>query len=80
MYTAMRPARPKIRLYVPVPFHAGHHLDLSENQSHYLAQVMRLGEGDSVAVGAALEYRAREGLIGTDRRAGRGGDRVVAGG
>ena len=32
----------------------------------------------SVAGRAAFEYRAREGLVGADRGAGGGGDRVVA--
>lgn len=41
---------PKIRLYVPQPFLAGSRLSLSENQSHYVANVMRCKEGDRLAV------------------------------
>ncbi|MDE3017126.1 MAG: 16S rRNA (uracil(1498)-N(3))-methyltransferase [Pseudomonadota bacterium] len=41
---------PKIRLYVPQPFSEGEGLVLPENQSHYLAHVMRCREGESIAV------------------------------
>jgi len=42
--------RPKIRLYVPEDFSAGHHLILNPGQSHYLAHVMRVETSDSIAV------------------------------
>jgi len=50
-----------IRLYVPGPLAAGAELVLSEAQSHYLANVMRAGPGDSLRVfdGASGEWRAR---------------------
>ena len=49
-----------IRLYVPGPLAAGVELALSEAQSHYLANVMRAGPGDSLRVfdGASGEWRA----------------------
>ena len=42
--------RPKIRLYIPVPFAAGTSLALAPGQSHYLSHVMRAREGDAIAV------------------------------
>ncbi len=45
-----RQASPKIRLFVQQPFAVGARVTLTENQSHYLAQVMRQKSGDSVAI------------------------------
>lgn len=46
----MSPTKPKIRLFVNESYAAGQPLALNHNQSHYLANVMRLREGDHVAV------------------------------
>ena len=46
----MNQAKPKIRLYVPEPYAPGQQLVLPEGQSHYLRHVMRLKEGDVIAV------------------------------
>ncbi|NBX03388.1 MAG: 16S rRNA (uracil(1498)-N(3))-methyltransferase [Alphaproteobacteria bacterium] len=58
-------ASPKIRLFVPQAFAADAALVLSDNQSHYLAQVMRQKSGDSVAVfnGADGVWRAEISAI-----------------
>ncbi len=46
----MNHPKPHIRLYIPGEYAPGHMLAPSPNQAHYLAQVMRLREGDSIAV------------------------------
>jgi 16S rRNA (uracil1498-N3)-methyltransferase len=46
----MTQAKPKIRLFVPLPFTANQPLSLNPNQSHYLSHVMRARAGDTVAV------------------------------
>jgi len=46
----MTQAKPKIRLYVPLSFAQQHVLALDQAQSHYLAHVMRVREGDAIAV------------------------------
>jgi 16S rRNA (uracil1498-N3)-methyltransferase len=50
-----------IRLFVETPLSPGAAIGLGEAQSHYLAQVMRLGEGDILCVfdGVHGEWRAR---------------------
>src|SRR5581483_9717746 len=49
-----------IRLHVPDPLSAGAEIDLSAEQAHYLAGVMRRGPGDALAVfnGRDGEWRA----------------------
>jgi 16S rRNA (uracil1498-N3)-methyltransferase len=42
--------RPKLRLFADLPLAAGTALESSPGQSHYLLTVMRLGEGDPVAL------------------------------
>ena len=42
--------RPKLRLFADLPLAAGTALEPSPGQSHYLLTVMRLGEGDAVAL------------------------------
>lgn len=50
-----------IRLFVEPPLAPGRTLNLAEAQSHYLAQVMRLAEGDTVKLfdGVHGEFQAR---------------------
>jgi len=50
-----------IRLFVTSPLAAGAALELGQEQAHYLKHVMRLGDGDAVALfnGSDGEYRAR---------------------
>ena len=50
-----------IRLYVEAPLHEGAQIPLAEAQSHYLANVMRLGLGDSLRLfnGVAGEWGAK---------------------
>ncbi|HWE76554.1 MAG TPA: 16S rRNA (uracil(1498)-N(3))-methyltransferase [Stellaceae bacterium] len=50
-----------IRLFVSSPLASGVAVELGQEQAHYLKNVMRLGEGDAVALfnGADGEYRAR---------------------
>ena len=50
-----------IRLFVSSPLATGAAVDLGQEQAHYLKNVMRLGEGDVVALfnGSDGEYRAR---------------------
>ncbi|MCU4651366.1 16S rRNA (uracil(1498)-N(3))-methyltransferase [Roseibacterium sp. SDUM158016] len=53
-------SRPKIRLHVEHPLSQGQTVDLSREQANYLFAVMRLGEGDEVALfnGHDGEWRA----------------------
>ena len=53
--------RPKVRLYVEHALEEGQHVDVSQDQSHYLGNVMRLSAGDPVALfnGTAGEWRAK---------------------
>lgn len=55
-----------IRLFVPHDLSAGAGLDLDEGQSRYLAAVMRLSEGDELAIfnGRDGEWRARVAKVG----------------
>lgn len=46
----MNQAKPMIRVYVPGDFLPGQILDLNPDQSHYLTNVMRLNDGDALAV------------------------------
>lgn len=46
----MKQEKPGIRLYVALPLAAGAAIELSEKQSHYLANVMRVKAGDAIAV------------------------------
>ena len=50
-----------IRLFVDAPLAQGGAIELGQEQAHYLKHVMRLGEGDTVALfnGSDGEYRAR---------------------
>jgi 16S rRNA (uracil1498-N3)-methyltransferase len=50
-----------IRLFVTAPLVNGAAVELGQEQTHYLKNVMRLGEGDAIALfnGADGEYRAR---------------------
>jgi 16S rRNA (uracil1498-N3)-methyltransferase len=50
-----------IRLFVPAPLASGAAVDLGQEQAHYLKNVMRLSEGDAVALfnGSDGEFRAR---------------------
>ncbi len=53
--------RPKVRLYLEQPMGPGQHVAVSQDQTHYLANVMRMAVGDAVAVfnGRDGEWRAR---------------------
>lgn len=53
--------RPKVRLYVEHALAEGQHVDVSQDQSHYLGNVMRMSAGDPVALfnGTSGEWRAR---------------------
>ena len=59
-FTVMEP-KPKTRLFVAADLAAGAAVELSPDQAHYLRNVMRLGEGDTVALfnGRDGEFRAR---------------------
>ncbi|WP_323037858.1 16S rRNA (uracil(1498)-N(3))-methyltransferase [Pararhodobacter sp.] len=60
--TAAKPDdRPKVRLYVEQALAEGQHVEVSQDQSHYLGNVMRMAPGDAVALfnGTAGEWRAR---------------------
>lgn len=46
----MNQAKPKIRLYVSADYTKGQRISLGEKQSHYLSNVMRVREGDVIAV------------------------------
>ena len=50
-----------IRLFVAAPLAPGAAVEIGQEQAHYLKNVMRLGEGDAVAIfnGSDGEYRAR---------------------
>jgi len=58
-----------IRLFVTSPLAAGAAVELGQEQAHYLKNVMRLGEGDAVALfnGSDGEFRAR--IAGFGKRA-----------
>ncbi|MCB1389296.1 MAG: 16S rRNA (uracil(1498)-N(3))-methyltransferase [Rhodobacteraceae bacterium] len=60
--------RPKVRLYLEQALGQGQHVEVTQDQAHYLGTVMRLAEGAEVAVfnGSAGEWRARIARI--DRR------------
>ena len=53
--------RPKVRLYVDHALEEGQHVAVSQDQSHYLGNVMRKSAGDAVALfnGTSGEWRAR---------------------
>lgn len=53
--------RPKVRLYLEQALGQGQHVAVTQEQAHYLGNVMRLPEGAEVAVfnGKAGEWRAR---------------------
>jgi 16S rRNA (uracil1498-N3)-methyltransferase len=57
---AVASPKPKIRLFVEASLHAGVQFALADAQAHYVQNVMRLGEGDAVAVfnGRDGEWRA----------------------
>jgi len=54
-------AKKLIRLFVTSPLATGAAVELGQEQAHYLKNVMRLGEGDAVALfnGGDGEFRAR---------------------
>jgi 16S rRNA (uracil1498-N3)-methyltransferase len=60
------PDKISIRLFVSSPLASGASVELAQEQAHYLKNVMRLGEGDAVALfnGADGEYRARVASFG----------------
>lgn len=64
-FTVMEP-KPKTRLFVTADLAAGATVELSPDQTHYLRNVMRLGEGDAVALfnGRDGEFRARLARFG----------------
>jgi 16S rRNA (uracil1498-N3)-methyltransferase len=55
-----------IRLFVTAPLVPGAAVELGQEQAHYLKHVMRLSEGDAVALfnGSEGEFRARIGSFG----------------
>lgn len=59
--TPRNDTRPKVRLYVEQGLGAGQPVELSQGQSHYLGNVMRMTTGDEVALfnGQDGEWRAR---------------------
>ena len=65
----MAEATPKIRLYLDAPLRAGARIDLDRAQSHYLTGVMRLAEGDAVAVFNGREGAWRAVLVQAGKRA-----------
>ncbi len=54
-------AKISVRLFVTAPLANGAAVELGQEQAHYLKNVMRLGEGDAVALfnGSEGEFRAR---------------------
>jgi 16S rRNA (uracil1498-N3)-methyltransferase len=60
------PPRSAPRLFVPGPLAAGAAIAVSGNQAHYLAKVMRAGEGDAVVLCDDLtgEWAARVASVG----------------
>lgn len=58
--------KPKTRLFTEAPLADGAAVELSPDQAHYLRNVMRLGEGDMVALfnGRDGEFRARLDRLG----------------
>ncbi|GAB4265456.1 MAG: 16S rRNA (uracil(1498)-N(3))-methyltransferase [Pararhodobacter sp.] len=63
-----RTERPKVRLYLEHPLGKGQHVDVSQDQAHYLLNVMRLRENDVVALfnGRDGEWAAR--LVDTGKK------------
>lgn len=61
-----RDERPRVRLYVDQPLGPGQQVALSQDQAHYLGNVMRLGPGEAVALfnGRDGEWRGRIGAVG----------------
>ena len=62
--------RPRVRLYVEQAPGQGQHIAMTQEQAHYLGNVMRLSEGAEIAVfdGRSGEWRAR--IAGIARRGG----------
>jgi len=62
--------RPKVRLYLEQALAEGQHVVVSQDQAHYLGNVMRLPAGAAVAVfnGRQGEWRAR--IAGLSKRGG----------
>lgn len=58
--------RPKVRLYVDQPLGPGQQVALSQDQGHYVANVMRMAQGEAVALfnGRDGEWRARIASLG----------------
>jgi 16S rRNA (uracil1498-N3)-methyltransferase len=54
-------AKPKVRLFVDAPLGEGAAVELGQEQAHYLKNVMRMSEGDAVALfnGRDGEFRAQ---------------------
>jgi 16S rRNA (uracil1498-N3)-methyltransferase len=61
----------KVRLYVDQPLGPGQPVALTAAQAHYLAQVMRLAAGDTVAVFNGRDGEWRASLAEAGRRGGR---------
>jgi|SRR5579875_3921069 len=59
-FAVMEP-KPKTRLFIDTPLAAGAAIELSQEQAHYLKNVMRLGAGDPIALfnGRDGEFAAR---------------------
>lgn len=62
--------RPKVRLYVEQGLAEGQHVAVTQQQAHYLGNVMRMGAGDAVAVfdGRHGEWRAE--IVDLGKRGG----------
>ena len=60
------PPRSAPRLFVPAPLTSGGAVTVEGNQAHYLARVMRVGEGDAVILCDDLtgEWAARVASVG----------------
>lgn len=61
-------AHVKVRLYIDGPLSAGAEVVARAPQAHYLRRVMRLGDGDSVALFNGRDGEWRAGIAGDGRR------------
>lgn len=59
-----------VRLYVDGPLASGSSLNLTSDQVHYVANVMRLGTGDSVILFNGTDGEWRAGIERLERRSG----------
>lgn len=62
--------RPKVRLYVEQPLGQGQHIAVSQEQAHYLGNVMRMKPGESVALFNGRDGEWRGVLSALARRGG----------